>query len=101
MTWLWITGAVLVLAAGALAPLVFNQRRLRSNDEAIAARSRHNQLGLHVADVGPADDPVLQQARERWVTAGGVLAEARTEDEFELAMRICVEGLALVKKASR
>lgn len=101
MTWLWITFAVLVLAAGAFAPRMFGRQRLRSNDEAIAARSRHNQLGLQVADVGPADDPVLQQARERWVTAGGVLAEARTEDDFKLAMRICVEGLALVAKARK
>ncbi|TCO65536.1 hypothetical protein [Actinocrispum wychmicini] len=101
MTWLWIGGAVVVLAVGALVPAVFGRQRqrLRSNDDAIAARSRHNQLGLYVENVSPTDDPLLQQARERWVTAGGVLAKARSEGDFTLATQICVEGLELVAKA--
>jgi hypothetical protein len=100
MTWLWITLAVVVLAAGALIPAFFGKQRLGSNDEAIAARSRHNQLGLHVETPEPTDDErvanLLSQARERWVTAGSVLATARSEEDFKLAERICDEGLGLV-----
>nr|WP_042195831.1 hypothetical protein [Kibdelosporangium sp. MJ126-NF4]CEL22247.1 hypothetical protein [Kibdelosporangium sp. MJ126-NF4]CTQ93029.1 hypothetical protein [Kibdelosporangium sp. MJ126-NF4] len=105
MTWVLIAGAVVLLAAGALVPVWLGRQKHSSNDEAIAARSRHNQLGLHVEVLPPtADDRVaalLKRARERWVTAGGVLADARTEAEFELAERICLEGLELVAEATR
>jgi hypothetical protein len=99
MTWVWISAAVLV--AGAVVPVFFRRKResLRSNDEAIAARSRHNQLGLQVETLASDADNLLEQARERWVTAGSVLADAHTEEDFELAERICDEGLALVKQA--
>ncbi|RSM64646.1 hypothetical protein DMH04_50925 [Kibdelosporangium aridum] len=101
MTWVWIVGAVLLLGAGALVPALLSRQKHSGNDEAIAARARHNQLGLYVEVLPPTDDPRLNQARERWVTAGGVLASARTEEEFQLAERICLEGLALIKQAER
>jgi hypothetical protein len=103
MTWLWVTLAVVMVGAGALIPAYVGKQSLRSNDEAIAARSRHNQLGLHVETPQPTDDErvsnLLSQARERWVTAGSVLADARSEDDFKLAERICDEGLTLVAEA--
>ena len=103
MTWLWITLAVVILGAGALVPAYYGKQHLSSDDEAIAARSRHNQLGLHVETPEPTDDEhvatLLSQARERWVTAGSVLATARSEEDFKLAERICDEGLALVAQA--
>nr|WP_225954158.1 hypothetical protein [Kibdelosporangium phytohabitans] len=86
-----------------MVPVLVGRQKHSSNDEAIAARSRHNQLGVHVEVLPPTVDErvaaLLRQARERWVTAGGVLARARTEEEFELAERICLEGLELVARA--
>lgn len=108
MTWICIGGvAVLLLAAGALAPMLGARRRraLRSNDEAIAARSRYYQLGhyLETDDTDFASDAealtLLRTARERWNTAGSTLASARSEADFELAERIAREGLAAVARA--
>lgn len=106
MTWLWIVAAVLLIAAGAIVPALLSRKRHSANDgddEAIAARSRYNQLGLHVEVLPPTDDQhtaaLLRQARERWVTAGGVLASARDAQEFDLARRICQEGLDLVRRS--
>jgi hypothetical protein len=103
MTWLWITAAVVLIAAGALVPAIFGRQRQRlcANDEAVAARSRHNQLGLHVETLASTDDALLRQARERWITAGGVLAKARSAEDFKLAERVCEEGLALVARSRR
>ena len=108
MTWIWIVGvAVLLLAAGALAPMLGTWRRrgLRSNDEAIAARSRYYQLAhyLESDDADFARDTealtLLRTARERWNTAGSTLASARSEADFKLAERIAREGLAAVAQA--
>lgn len=101
MTWVWISVAALVLAAGALVPvLVGRSHRLRSNDEAVAARSRHSMLALYVEDPAVTDDELaaelLRRARERWHTAGSVLAGARTEEDFRQAERIANEGLVHV-----
>ncbi|RZS36871.1 hypothetical protein EV193_106105 [Herbihabitans rhizosphaerae] len=102
--WLIALAAVIV-AAGALVPLLGRRKRLalRSNDEAIAARSSHAKLGHYVETPAATDDvraaELLRDARERWVTAGSVLTKAKTEEDFELAERICVEGLAAVAKA--
>ena len=106
MIWLWVGIAVLVIVAGALAPvLVGRSNRLRSNDEAIAARSRHSQLGFYVEDPpSTVDEQVAEafrKARERWETAGSVLATARTEEEFTLAEKIADEGLAQVAEANK
>jgi hypothetical protein len=78
---------------------------LRTNDEAIAARSRHHQLAHHLetddADLAGDAEAVrlMQTARERWNTAGSTLASARSEADFELAERIAREGLAAVAQA--
>jgi hypothetical protein len=100
MTWLWITLAAVVLLAGALVPVLLGRQRQRlsSDDEAIAARSRHNKLGLYVET--PGDSDLLKRARERWVTAGSVLASARSEEDFKLAERICDEGLAMITQVT-
>jgi hypothetical protein len=102
--WVWIAVAVVLVAAGALVPVVAGRdRRLSSNDEAVAARSRYNQLGHYVGDAEHLDDEqadaLLRTARERYHTAGGTLAVARSEDDFLLAMRIAEEGLQAVADA--
>jgi hypothetical protein len=103
--WVWIGLAVVLLAAGALVPVLAGRRaeRLRSNDEAVAARSRHLMLGHYVEQDERVGDEraaeLLRTARERWHTAGATLARARSEADFELAERIAVEGLRMVAEA--
>lgn len=104
MIWLWIGVAVVLVAAGALVPVLSGRDdRLRSNDEAVAARSRYNQLGLYVEDLEELDDQqamaLLRTARERYDTAGATLAGASTEEDFLLAMRVAEEGLQAVSDA--
>jgi len=103
--WVWIGVAVVLVAAGALVPVLSGRdNRLRSNDEAVAARSRYNQLGLYVEDgVEQLDDQqamtLLRTARERYDTTGAALAGAHTEEDFLLAMRVAEEGLQAVADA--
>ncbi len=109
MIWLWIGIAVVVVAAGALIPVLSGRdHRLRSNDEAVAARSRYHQLGHYVEDgveqLGDdeADEQamaLLRTAYERYNTTGATLARAKTEEDFLLAMRIAEEGLVAVADA--
>ena len=91
--WLWIGIAAVVVAAGALLPVLVGRRNRGSGAE-ISARKRYELLGSYVAD-----NPSLHEARERWDTAGALLASARTTADFALAERICAEGLAHVRKA--
>lgn len=91
--WLWIGIAVVVVAAGAMLPVLAGRRNRGSGAE-IAARERYELLGSYVAD-----DSSLHEARERWDTAGALLASARTAADFALAERICDEGLARVRGA--
>jgi len=109
MTWVWIALAVLLVAAGALTPVLTGrrQRALRGNDEAVAARSRYHQLGHYVEDTVLTPDQVddeqaaslLRTARERWLTTGSVLARASTEADFTHAEEVAVQGLAAVADA--
>jgi hypothetical protein len=112
VTWVWIAAgaAVVVIAVGALVPVLGGRRAksLRSNDEAIAARSKYNQLA-HYLEVDTTSDAdfardaealaLLRTARERWNTAGSTLASASTEADFELAESVAKEGLAAVAQA--
>jgi hypothetical protein len=101
----WIGIAVVLVAAGALVPVLSGRdHRLRSNDEAVAARSRYHQLGHYVEDgVEQFDDEkamgLLRTAHERYNTTGATLARATTEEDFLLALRIAEEGLAAVADA--
>jgi hypothetical protein len=100
-----IVAVVVVLVAGAALPLLSRARRerLRSNDEAIAARARHARLGYYVEDPGPVSDDrageLLGKARERWVTCGGLLAKARSEKDFTVAHGVADEGMDCVRSA--
>lgn len=105
MIWVWIGVAAVLVAAGALVPVLLGRNsRLRSNDEAVAARSRYHQLGHYLED-GPEHvdheqaQLLLRRARERWNTAGATLAKAATEEDFELAERVATEGLVAVAEA--
>jgi len=96
--------AVVLVAAGALVPVLAGRnKRLSSNDEAVAARSRYNQLGLYVEDgeiLGDeAANVLMRQAKERYNAAGATLAAASTEEDFLLAMRVAEEGLQAVSDA--
>jgi hypothetical protein len=102
--WVWVGVAVVLVAAGALVPVLSGRDdRLRSNDEAVSARSRYNQLGLYVEDLEELDDQqamtLLRTARERYDSTGAALAGARTEEDFLLAMRVAEEGLQAVADA--
>jgi hypothetical protein len=102
--WVWVGVAVVLVAAGALVPVLSGRdNRLRSNDEAVSARSRYNQLGLYVEDLEELDDQqamtLLRTARERYDSTGAALAGARTEEDFLLAMRVAEEGLQAVADA--
>jgi hypothetical protein len=102
--WIWIGIAVVLVAAGALVPVLAGRNnRLTSNDEAVAARSRYHQLGHYVEDAEQLDDEqataLLRTARERYHTTGATLAGATTEKDFLLALRIAEEGLAAVAEA--
>ncbi len=110
MIWVWIGIAVVLVAAGALVPVLSGRdHRLRSNDEAVAARSRYHQLGHYVEDtvgMGPVESlddekaiALLRTAHERYNTTGATLARATTEEDFLLALRIAEEGLAAVADA--
>jgi hypothetical protein len=105
MIWVWVGIAVVLVAAGALVPVLSGRNnRLKSNDEAVAARSRYHQLGHYVEDgVEQLSDEqamtLLRTARERYNTAGATLARATTEEDFLLAMRIAEEGLTAVADA--
>jgi hypothetical protein len=105
MTWLWVGIAVVVVAAAAIIPVLGGGRRerLRGNDEAVAARSLHTMLGHFVENPVSTDDEEaaeqLRSAKERWNTAGSVLASAATEDDFRLAEQIAQEGLDAVAAA--
>jgi type II secretory pathway pseudopilin PulG len=111
MTWVWIVVAVLLVAAGALIPVLTGRRQqaLRSNDEAVAARSRYHQLGHYVDDSVATPEQVdderaaalLRTARERWLTTGAMLARASTEADFTHAEEIAVQGLHAVADAYR
>jgi hypothetical protein len=91
--WLWIGIAAVVVAAGAMLPVLLGRRNRGSGAE-ISARARYELLGSHLTD-----DPGLHKARERWNTAGALLSSARTDEDFALAERICAEGLGHVRKA--
>jgi hypothetical protein len=105
MMWIWIGIAVVLVAAGALVPVLSGRNdRLTSNDEAVAARSRYHQLGHYVEDGVEqlADEQataLLRTARERYNTTGAALARATTEEDFLLALRIAEEGLTAVADA--
>ncbi len=105
MIWVWIGIAVVLVAAGALVPVLSGRdHRLRSNDEAVAARSRDHQLGHYDEDgEEQLDDEqamaLLRTAYERYNTTGATLARAKTEEDFLLAMRIAEEGLTAVADA--
>jgi hypothetical protein len=104
--WIWVGVAVGLVGAGALVPVLTGRdKRLSSNDEAVAARSRYHQLGHYVEDVEQLDDEqaaaLMRTARERYHTAGATLARATGEQDFLLALRVAEEGLSAVAEAYR
>ncbi|ASR34240.1 hypothetical protein BAY61_03690 [Prauserella marina] len=105
MTWLWLGIAGVVLVAGAVLPVVAVRKRRRPGEsgEEISARSRYLLLGHYVEKPVSTSEPVprglLNEATERWHSAGAALAEARHTDDFTLAKRIADEGIAAVAKA--
>lgn len=104
MTWPWFVLAALILAAGAVLPVFFHRDRDSAGGrEAISARARYAQLGYYVehpvATTDPEAERLLRAGRERWNSAGAVLADAGSARAFKLAGQIADEGLAAVGKA--
>jgi hypothetical protein len=102
--WTWIGGAVVLLVAGALVPVFFAGNRSAAAGEAeIAARARYELLGHYVEIPAATSDPeaetLLRTGRERWDSAGAILATARSAADFELAGQVAGQGLTLVAAA--
>lgn len=95
MTTAGVIGAVVLLVAGALVPVLMHGRGA-TRGAAARARSAHARLGHALATVKDVDPDVRRTAAERWTAAGAVLAQARSVPDFELAERTADEGLALV-----
>lgn len=102
MTWLWLLFAGAVLVSGAVLPVLLRRDR-PSGKVAIAARSAYLLLGHHVDNpISTTDEgaeAALRTARERWNSAGAVLATAKSRKDFELAKRIADEGLNTLTQA--
>lgn len=98
MLWLWIVVAVVVVAGGALVP-VLSGRRTDGGAASVTARDRYELLGHYVETTITTTDPeaetLLGRARERWNSAGQILAAA--DPDYPLAEQICREGLAHVR----
>lgn len=87
------TVAAAVLACGALVPLLRRSAGVRA--ARARARSAHSRLGHLLATVD-ADADALRRARERWTTAGALLARASAAADHALAERTAAEGIALL-----
>jgi hypothetical protein len=87
-------GAAILLAAGALLPVLMGARRRGARGAAARARSAHARLGHGLATTVGADP----RAAERFTTAGAVLSRARTARDFALAERVAREGLDLLSR---
>jgi hypothetical protein len=104
-TGLVVVIAIVILVVGGLLPLVGRARRklLAGNDEAIAARAAYHRLGFYVEDLPAVTDgdaaEQLTRARERWNTAGAMLAQGRSEKDFTQAQAVAEQGLGLVRDA--
>lgn len=101
--WLWLALGGAALVAGAVVPVLLH-RRPHPGGAAIAARSRYHLLGHHVEVPEPVTHPeaeaLLRSARERWHSAGALLASARSRQDFELAEQVAREGLSAVARAN-
>jgi hypothetical protein len=101
---IWIAVAVVVVGIGALGPaLAGRHKRADGGGAAISARNRYELLGHYVEDPTATDDEgaadLLRKGKERWNSAGAILAYARSADDYQLAERVAAEGLADVTAA--
>ena len=97
-----VIGLGAVVAAAAVPRL---RRRADAGGVLAAAKARaraaHERLGAGVESVlpdGPAAED-LRRARERWLTAGALLAQAATVEACEVAGGVAEEGLADLRAA--
>ncbi|HEX5405790.1 MAG TPA: hypothetical protein VFX16_26240 [Pseudonocardiaceae bacterium] len=107
MIWVLVLVALVVICIGALGP-VLAWRNKRTDDgkgggPAIAAQDKYQLLGHYVEDPVATDDEdvaaLLRNGRERWNSAGAILAYARSGDDYQMAERVAAEGLADVAAA--
>lgn len=105
MMLVWIVVAVVVVAGGALIPMFAGRGRQAEvgGGPAIAAREHYERLRYYVEDPVATDDQecqaLLRQGRERWNSAGAILASAKSAPDYELAEHVAKEGLAHVATA--
>lgn len=93
MTGALVGAAAVLLVAGALVPLLRRDPGRRA--ARAAARSAHARLG-HLLATADADPDAIRRARERWTTAGALLARGASAGDLALAERTAAEGIALL-----
>lgn len=94
---------VVVLVVGLLLARLSTARRARALSDAREEAQRwYERLGGQIMNLH-GDDPAVRQAlvdaSERYNAAGGQLARATTDRQFELARETALEGLAYVRAA--
>jgi len=89
----WVLGGLL-LAGAALLPgrLAASRRRTLAAARA-SAEAAYQRLGFAV-ETATAGSGALARARERWHTAGALLADASSAEQCAVAERCAREGLA-------
>lgn len=96
MTWLWIVGAV-VLVAGAVLPALLSRRRAGRREFVAArdrARSARSRLEWALDRAGEEQDPAaVEQARRCLTLAGSALAGSDTAEAFRQSESWCRQGL--------
>ena len=97
---LWVVGGVLI-AAAALAPLRLRGARRQALTGARAnAEAVYQRLGFAVETTTVADEEAVARARERWNTAGALLADADSAEQCAVAEQCAREGLAALDSAA-
>jgi hypothetical protein len=83
--------------------MLVSRRTEDGGGAAISARGHYERLRCYVEDPVATDDPeakaLLRQGRERWNSAGAILADAKSAPDYELAEHVAKEGLAHVATA--
>jgi hypothetical protein len=97
---LWLVGVLLIIAV-ALVPIRLGAARRRALAAARAdAESAYHELG-YALDTRTGTEDTLAAARERWNTAGALLADAATAPQCAVAAQCARDGLARLATADR
>lgn len=97
---LWLLAALVVLVVSLVAVLPRLPRRHGPSVPEVRARAAYSRLGYCVETL-PSGVPSehVRRASERWNTAGQILADASSAEEYALAYRTAEDGLGEVSRA--